>query len=503
MLKNNDSYLELQARPDLIDIIHNVAKDKNILVEEVFVAMETALQKVALVKYGELHNIEVIINRIKGAILVQRIIMVVDVVEDHYKEITVLEAKRIKADAVLGDELRETLPPLDFDRNYVQSFRQGILHKIKEAEKEREYEAYKDKVGELVSGIVKRVEMGNLFVELSNKAEAFLRRDNCIQREYFEVGSKVRALITEVKRDPKAQQIMLSRTHPNFIRRLFEQEIPEVYEGVISTHGIARDPGSRSKIAVSSKDPSIDAIGTCVGFKGSRIQGVLAELKGEKIDLIHYSDNVANYVINAFYPSEVLKIIVYEDKKTVSVVMKSDNLSMAIGRGGQNINLISRLVGWHIDLMSEEDEKEMRQKSIHDKTTNLINALDVDEVIAQLLVAEGFNTVEDIIGDKGRSLSSIAAFNDDIIEELTDRAKAFIEEIGLKMKEEIANLGVSQELINLINNDEVLVCLGKNGVKTIEDMGDLSIFELIDMLPKDLIDTKEAEELIMKARNID
>ncbi len=499
MLNNNSN--ELQARPELIDIIETVSKDKGISIEDVFEAMETAIKKIAISKYGNLYDIRVKINKNNGSILIQKALSVVEEVENSFHEITLEDAKKIKSDAVLGDLLIEILPSVNYDRNFVQPFRQIVTRRVKEAEKEKEFDFYKDKIGSIVSGVVKRVELGNVFVELSNKAEAFLRRDNTIPREILEVGDRIRALIIDVKEDIKSAQIILSRSHSDFIKKLFIQEISEVYEGQIEVMGVARDAGSRSKVALLSNDPSVDPISTCVGFKGQRIQGILSELKGEKIDLIRYSDSVGSFVFNAFHSSEVLKVIVDEEKRSVEVVVSPEKLRLAIGRGGQNINLISDLVGWHIDLMDEEAEKTKRQSEMAERVDYIKTSLDVDDIIAQLLVIEGFKTVEDIVDEKVASLSSIQAFNDDIIDELKTRAKTFISSLEEKYKKEMDDLGISEELRNFEGlNKEMLVSLGKEKIKTIDDLAELSTYDLLDILPKGSIDFKKAESIIVLAR---
>ena len=500
MLNRNNSN-ELQARPELIDIIEAVSKDKGISIEDVFEAMETAIKKIAISKYGNLYDIRVKINRNNGSILIQKVTTIVEEVENSFHEITLEEARKTNSDAVLGDLIIEILPSVNFDRNFVQPFRQIVTRRVKEAEKEKEFEAYKDRVGEIVSGVVKRVELGNVFVELSNKAEAFMRRDNTIPRERIEVGDRIRALIVDVKEDIKSVQIILSRSNPDFIKKLFAQEISEIYEGQIEIMGIARDAGSRSKVALASNDPSLDPISTCVGFKGQRIQGVLSEIKGEKIDLIRYSDNIGNFVFNAFHTSEVLKVIVDEDKKSIEVVVKPEKLRLAIGRGGQNINLISDLVGWHIDLMDEETEKVKRQKEMAERVDYVKNALDVDDIISQLLVIEGFKTVEDIVEEKVASLSSIQGFTEDIIEEIRNRAADFISSRDKEYKDQMDILKVSDELRNFEGlNNEMIVSLGKEGIKTVDDLAELSTYDLLDILPKGSVDFKKAEAIIVLAR---
>lgn len=497
-----DSQTELQARPELLELIDTIAKEKGISIEEIFSAMEAALNKIAHNKYGILYDIRTKINRGNGAIIVQRVFTVVEEVENNYKEIDIEEARKKRSDAVVGDEIIERLPSLEFARGGAQPFRQILMSKIKAAEKEREYQAYKDKVGEIVSGTVKRIEAGNVYLELVNKAEAYMRRDNTIPRENLDIGNRMRALIVDVRQDSKGPQILISRTKPDFIVKLFSQEIPEVYEGTIEIKAIAREAGSRTKIAVISKDQSIDPIGSCIGYKGAKIQGILGELKGEKIDLVHYSDNIANFVINAFYPVEVQKIIVNEEGQRIDVVVRKDDLSMSIGRRGQNIHLISRLVGWKIDLLSEEAEKEKRETELKEKIAYYKKAIDVDEVIARLLISEGYNSVEDIIEDAD-GLKEIPAFDEDIVEELTQRSKDYIIQQDIITAKALKEANVAEDLLNF-NSDlskEMLLILANSEVKTLQDLADLSYFELLDILPPGSVSQTQAEDIIMQARN--
>lgn len=500
---NNADYLNLQARPELLEEIENIARDKSIPIDYVFEAMETALKRVAHAKYGTLYDIRVKVNRQNGAIVAQKVLTVVEdsEVEDSYFQIPLSEAVAKKADAVLGDEIVEILPALDFVRSYVQPFRQIINRKVREAEKEKEYELYKEKEKELASGIVKRIEFGNALIDLGNGAEGFLRRDFFIPAERLDVGQRIRSLILEVRQDVKGPQIILSRNHPDFIKKLFQQEIPEVYEGVIEVKRVARDAGSRSKVAVYSSDPSIDPIGTCVGFKGSRIQGILGELNGEKIDLVRYSDNIIDFLMNAFHPLEIVKVVVNNDNHFIETVVKDETLSLAIGRKGQNISLISKLIGWHIYLIGETEDSKKRQQHIQEKSAEFVEILDVDDVIAQLLVVEGFNSVEDIVKDT-HALSSIPAFNDEIIQELKERCKEYIKERDEKYLVEIENLKVSEELQELISKPELLVYLGRNDVKTLDDFADLSTFDLLDILPEKAMTKDQAESLILQVRSV-
>ncbi len=491
---------EGRSRPELLEAIDLVTREKGLSVADVFDAMEKAIKKVATSKYGNLYNIRATINKHTGEINIFRVFTVVDDVENFYHQITLEDAQKQNPDYILGDEILEALPDVDFTRGYVQSFRQIVTMRVKEAEKAIEYEANKDKIGEIVSGVVKRVEFGNVFVELSNKFEAFLHRNQTIPRENLEVGMRIRVLIQDVQRDMKAAQIRVTRYSKEFIKKLFMQEIQEIYDGTVEIKSIARDAGSRSKVALYSSEPSIDPISMVLGFKGSKIQGILSELKGEKIDLLHYSENVVTFVTQAFYPTEVLKVVIDEDSHSLEVVVRDEDLSLAIGRRGQNINLIASLVGWTIDLIGETAEKEKSQNDLASNISYFKSTIDVDETISQLLILEGYSSVEEIIEDQ-EGLATIPAFDANIIAELVKRSEEYLEKEKQLFLEKILALGANKNLLDcgLLTKEEILILL-ENDVKSLEDLADLSMFELVDILPKNTISEEEASEIITEAR---
>ncbi|HSK39865.1 MAG TPA: transcription termination factor NusA, partial [Arenibaculum sp.] len=364
----------------------------------------------------------------------------------------------------------------------------------------RQFKEYKDRIGEVVNGLVKRVEYGNVTVDLG-RAEAILRRDELLPREHFKNGDRVRAYIYDVRAEARGPQIFLSRTHPTFMAKLFSQEVPEIYDGIIEIKSVARDPGSRAKIAVLSHDSSIDPVGACVGMRGSRVQAVVGELQGEKIDIIPWSQDPATFVVNALAPAEVAKVVMDEEDERVEVVVPDEQLSLAIGRRGQNVRLASQLTGWDIDIMTEAEESEKRSEEIKTRSQLFIDALDVDDVIAHLLVAEGFTSVEEIAFVETEDLAEIEGFDEDIAEELKERARAFLEEQDRVMSERREELGVADDVAGLDGlTPTMLVKLGENGVKTLDDLADLAGDELRDIVGKDALSENEANDVIMAAR---
>ncbi len=374
------------------------------------------------------------------------------------------------------------------------------MQKVRDAERERMYDEYKDRIGEIVHGSVKRVEYGNVIVDLG-RGEAIVRRDETLPRETFRPGDRIRAYVYDVRREQRGPQIFLSRTHPEFMARLFGQEVPEIYDGVVEVVSVARDPGSRAKIAVRSKDGSIDPVGACVGLRGSRVQAVVNERQGEKIDIIQWSPDVANFVVNALAPAEVAKVVLDEEAERIEVVVAEDQLSLAIGRRGQNVRLASQLTGWDIDIMTEKEESERRSEEFKTRSQLFIDALDVDDVIAHLLVAEGFTTVEEIIFAEPSELAEIEGFDEDVAEELQERARNWLEQQNSVMTERRQALGVADEIADIASLTPVmLVKLGENGVKTLDDLADLAGDELRDIVGKDALSLKDANDIIMAAR---
>jgi transcription termination/antitermination protein NusA len=466
---------------ELLQVADAAAREKGIEREEVLEAMEQAIQRAGRFKYGLEHDIRAEIDRRSGEIRLTRFREVVEdgaEIENEAAQIPFTSAKRFKADAAVGEFLIDRLPPVDFGRIAAQTAKQVIVQKVREAERQRQFEEFKDRVGEIVNGAVKRVEFGNVIVDLG-KAEAILRRDEIIPREHFRRNDRVRALIYDVREETRGPQIFLSRTKPDFVRRLFAQEVPEVYDGIIEIRAAARDPGSRAKIAVISNDASIDPVGACVGMRGSRVHAVVNELQGERIDIIPWSDDPATFVVNALAPAEAAKVVIDEEDNRIEVIVPDDQLSLAIGRRGQNVRLASQLTGWSIDIMTEEQESERRQEEIRLRTQTFIECLDVDDVIAHLLVAEGFSTVDDIAFAEIDELVSIEGFDEEIAEELRRRAQDFVLAEQERLNSRLEELKVTEALYEVEGLSlQMLVRLGEAGILSLDDLADLSSDEL-------------------------
>ena len=413
----------MYTHPELLLVADTVAREKGIDREEVLDAMEQAIQKAGRSKYGQEHDIRAQIDRKSGEIKLARYVEVVDEIENEITQVTVDAAKRRKDDAEIGEFLVDPLPPIDFGRIAAQTAKQVIVQKVREAERKRQFAEFKDRVGEIVNGMVKRVEFGNIIVDLGGRAEGIVRRDESIPREHFSNGDRVRSYIYDVREELRGPQIFLSRNHPQFMVKLFAQEVPEIYDGIIEIKSVARDPGSRAKIAVISSDSSIDPVGACVGMRGSRVQAVVAELQGEKIDIISWSQDPATFIVNALAPAEVTKVVLDEEANRIEVVVPDDQLSLAIGRRGQNVRLASQLTGWDIDILTEAEESERRTQEFAVRLQLFLDALDVDEVIAQLLVTEGFSTIEEVAFVPIEELATIEGFDDEVAEELRVRAR--------------------------------------------------------------------------------
>jgi len=466
------------VRPELLQVADTAAREKGIDREEVLEALEQAIQKAGRSKYGHELDIRASIDRSTGEIKIYRFREVVEEVEDEPTQITLEQARKKDPTLNVGDFVIDPLPPIDFGRIAAQTAKQVIVQKVREAERNRQYDEYKDRTGEIVNGLVKRVEFGNVMVDLG-RAEAVLRREELIPRETFRQGDRVRAYIYDVRREQRGPQIFLSRTKPDFMAKLFGQEVPEIYDGIIEIRAVARDPGSRAKIAVISNDSSIDPVGACVGMRGSRVQAVVGELQGEKIDIIPWSENTATFVVNALAPAEVTKVVLDEDAGTIEVVVPDEQLSLAIGRRGQNVRLASQLTGWHIDIMTETEESERRQEEFRMRSEMFVEALDVEDVIAHLLVTEGFTTVEEVAFVPASELANIEGFDDDIAEELQNRAQEHIQVRDAELTERRKELGVADELAEVEGlSPAYLVQLGEYGVKTLDDLADLTGGEL-------------------------
>ena len=489
-----------QNRIELLQIADAVAREKVIERDTVIEAMEEAIQKAARSKYGAENEIRAEIDRDTGEIRLFRCLEVAEFVENDATEIPLPEARERNPEAQLGDIIAEPLPPIDFGRIAAQTAKQVIVQKVREAERERQYEEYKDRIGEIVNGIVKRVEYGNVTVDLG-RAEAVIRRDELLPRESYRQGDRVRAYIYDVRRELRGPQIFLSRTHPNYMAQLFAQEVPEVYDGIIEIRSVARDPGSRAKIAVISNDSSIDPVGACVGMRGSRVQAVVNELQGEKIDIIQWSPDEATFIVNALAPAEVTKVVLDEDAHRIEVVVPDEQLSLAIGRRGQNVRLASQLTSWDIDVLTEAEESERRQEEFRQRSQLFIDCLDVDEMIAQLLVTEGFSTVEDVAYVGETELSSIEGFDEGVAAELGTRAREYVDRINAELTEQRRGLGVTDEVAAFeAFSPRILVTLGEAGVKTLDDVADLASDELRELIPDAGMSEDEANELIMAAR---
>ncbi len=491
---------EFQSRPELLQVSESVARDKGIEQEEVLDAMEQAIQKAGRSKYGHEHDIRASIDRESGKINLARYLEVADPVEDESTQISLDDARHRKSDAELGEFLVEPLPPIDFGRIAAQTAKQVIVQKVREAERKRQYEEFKDRVGEIVNGLVKRIEFGNVIVDLG-RAEALLRRDESIPREHFNNGDRVRSYIVDVREELRGPQIFLSRTHPQFMAKLFAQELPEIYDSIIEIRSVARDPGSRAKIAVVSHDSSIDPVGACVGMRGSRVQAVVGELQGEKIDIIQWNPDPATFIVNGLAPAEVTKVVLDEEANRIEVVVPDDQLSLAIGRRGQNVRLASQLTGWDIDILTEAEESERRSEEFRSRSQLLIDSLDVDDVIAQLLVTEGFSSVEEVAFVPAEDLSSIESFDDTIAAELQERARAHLAERDEALSRRYRELGVSEELSGVEGlTPAMLVVLGENEIKSRDDLADLASDELLEILPAGTLTEESANEIIMAAR---
>ena len=506
-------------KSELLRIVDAVANEKSIDKELVISSMESAIQKAALTKFGNDNNIEVSIDRESGEITINKVLEIVEKVEDPGKEISLDDAKnnKKKGDVFkIGDKIFEELPQVDFGRIAAQSAKQVISFKVKEAEKNRQFEEFKDKQSQILSGIIKRMEYGNVIVDLG-RAEGVIKKDELIPREILKTGDRVKAYCYEVKQELKGHQIFLSRAHPQFLARLFFQEVPEIYEGIIEIKSVARDPGSRAKICVNSKDNSIDPVGACVGMRGSRVQTIVNELQGEKIDIIKWTEDLPTLISESLSPAEIQKVLIDQENKRIDVILSEENLSKAIGRRGQNVRLASKLTDFEIDILTDKEDSERRQAEFKERTENLVKNLEVDETLGQLLVSEGFQGIEEISNAKPEDIAKIEAIDEETAKELISRSKENLirekEEVGRKLKE----LGVDDELINLKGMTQgMLVILGQKNIKKLSDFAELSSDELIGgfdeikgkkiriqgYLEEFSLSRQEADQLIMAARDI-
>jgi N utilization substance protein A len=501
-------------RLELLQIADAVAREKSIDRQIVIEAMEDAIAKSARSRYGLETDVHAEINPKTGELRLARHLQVVDQVENDSTQISVVDARRKNPAAEPGDIIADPLPPFDFGRIAAQSAKQVIVQKVREAERDRQYEDYKDRIGDIINGVVKRVEYGNVFVDLG-RGEGIVRRDEMIPREAFKVGDRIRAYVYDVRREQRGPQIFLSRTHPQFMARLFGQEVPEIYDGIVEVKAVARDPGSRAKIAVISRDSSIDPVGACVGMRGSRVQAVVGELQGEKVDIIPWSGDIATFIVNALQPAEVAKVVLDEEADKIEVVVPDDQLSLAIGRRGQNVRLASQLTGWNIDILTEAEESERRQKEFVNRTELFMSAMNVDEVVGQLLASEGFRSVEEVAYVELQELASIQGFDEDTAGEIQARAQNFLAEREAAFDARRIELGVADELREIEGvTTAMMVPLGENDVKTIEDLAGCATDDLVGYVERKAGETTrhagildgfglsrdEAETMIMTAR---
>lgn len=457
-------------RLELLQIADAVAREKAIDRGIVIAAMEDAIAKAARSRYGAETDVHAEIEPKTGDLRLTRHMLVVETVENPSNQITLEGARKHHPAAQVGDTIADPLPPLEYGRIAAQSAKQVIVQKVREAERDRQYAEYKDRIGDIVNGIVKRVEYGNVVVDLG-RGEAIVRRDEMLPREVFRNGDRIRAYIYDVRREPRGPQIFLSRTHPQFTAKLFAQEVPEIYDGIVEVKAVARDPGSRAKIAVISRDSSVDPVGACVGMRGSRVQAVVNELQGEKIDIIPWSPDIATFVVNALAPAEVAKVVLDEDKERIEVVVPDQQLSLAIGRRGQNVRLASQLTGWDIDILTEQEESERRHAEFESRTKIFVEALNLDEVVGQLLASEGFGSIEELALVDEKEIAGIEGFDADTARELQERAKEYLDKQESELDAKRIELGVEDAVKDVPGvTTKILVALGENGVKTVEDL---------------------------------
>jgi N utilization substance protein A len=466
-------------KAELLAIADSVAREKLIDRAIVIEAMEDAIQRAARARYGAENDIRAKLDGETGDLRLWRVLEVVEEPEDHFKQVDLKGAQKLQKDAAIGDFIVDPLPPIEFGRIAAQAAKQVIFQKVRDAERERQFEEFKDRMSEVITGVVKRVEFGHVVVDLG-RAEGVIRRDQQIPREMVRVGDRIRSLIMSVRREARGPQIFLSRAHPDFMKKLFAQEVPEIYDGIIEIKAAARDPGSRAKIGVISRDSSIDPVGACVGMKGSRVQAVVQELQGEKIDIIPWSEDTATFVVNALQPATVSRVVIDEEESRIEVVVPDDQLSLAIGRRGQNVRLASQLTASQIDILTEADASEKRQREFVERSEMFQTELDVDETLAQLLVAEGFTALEEVAYVEIDEIASIEGLDDEIAGELQSRATEALDRREAASREERRKLGVEDALAELPHLTEaMLVTLGKANIRTLDDLADLATDELI------------------------
>ena len=503
---------------EILRIADAVASEKSIDKELILSSIEEAIQKAARTRYGVDVEIKVSIDREIGEIKIFKVSKIVDKIDNPHTEITLNDAIKItnKNDLEVGGEIQEELPAVDFGRIAAQTAKQVITFKVREAERERQFNDFTDKQSEILSGIVKRLEYGNVIMDLG-KAEGIIRKEELIPRENIKVGDRIKAYCHDVRRETRGPQIFLSRAHPQFMAKLFFQEVPEIYDGIIEIKGAARDPGSRAKICVASKDSSLDPVGACVGMRGSRVQAIVSELQGEKIDIVNWSEDPATLAANALSPAEIQKVIIDNESRRLEVILSEENLSKAIGRRGQNVRLASKLMDFEIDILTDKEDSEKRQFEFKERTDSFVKNLELDETLGQLLVAEGYTSIEDIQQASSDDLSNIDGFDENVAKELKERASEYIDKEKLEISKKLKELGVEDNLINFKGlTPGMLITLGEQNIKLLKDFADLASDELIGgydeikgkrvkikgYLEDFALSRKEADELIMNARGI-
>ena len=503
---------------ELLRIADAVAVEKSIDLELIISSMETAIQKAARTRYGSDNEIKAEIDRNTGEITLSRVFKIVENPTNTETEITLERAIDLQKnnDLKIGDEISEKLPTVDFGRIAAQTAKQVIFHRVRDAERDRQFNEFQNKKDDILSGIVKRLEFGNVVVDLG-KAEGMLRKDELIPRENIKTGDRIKAYCVDVRRENRGPQIFLSRAHPQFMAKLFLQEVPEIYDGIIEIKSVARDPGSRAKICVHSNDSSLDPVGACVGMRGSRVQAVVNELQGEKIDIVHWSEDSATLAINALAPAEIQKVVIDNDSRRLEVVLSEDNLSKAIGRRGQNVRLASKLMDYEIDILTEREESEKRQTEFKEKTEIFVKNLELDETLGQLLVAEGFSSIEEIDQTSITDISNIDGVDENTAKELKERSQDYLKKEAEEISKKLKDLGVEEDLINLKGlTPGMLLTLGEQNIKKLKDFAELASDELIGAydeikgekikiqgyLEDFALSKKEADDLIMNARAI-
>lgn len=491
---------------EILQIADSVSREKSIDPSIVLGAMEESIAVAASKKYGYDRNIKVFIDKKTGEVQVFREIRIVEddyELEEKENENNILrisDAGRKKSDAVVGDVIQEPLPPIDFGRVAAQTAKQVIVQRVREAEREKQYNDFLPRVGEIIIGSVKRVEFGNVIVEFG-AAEAIITRSNLINGEEFKINDRVSAYIKNVSRESRGCQIFLSRTDNGFLAKLFEQEVPEVYDNIIEIKGISREPGVRAKIAVTSNDSNIDPIGSCVGMRGMRVKAVTGELQGERIDIIHWSPDTAKYLVNALAPAEVQKIIIDEDNNRIEAVVSEDQFKLAVGRAGQNVRLASQLTGWDINILTEDNDSRRQTEEFNRLSALFIESLNIEDMMAHVLVTEGFTNIKEIANADIKELSSIEGFDDNVAEALKERAAESLEEEKKNLEIKIKELGIEQSLIDLEGMDnDLLISLEKVNIKSLDAFADLSRDDFLDLIPDTGLTFEQIDSLIMLAR---